>query len=112
MDKKDKTLTDWDGIPHTNPNAKPTNWTPAPHGRYVVWVREATIRNAIIHNEYFLLVENYKVQQRSNGTERLEVECLWYGRRPKVTWMNITVQPDSYEIQASDGVHVVTNIGK
>ena len=112
MDKSETTLTDWDSIPHTDPNAKPTDWKPAPTGRSVVHVRQATIRNATIHNEYFLLVDDYKVQQRSNGAERLEVECLWYGRRPKVTWMNITVQPGDYEIQASDGVHVVTDIGK
>lgn len=112
MEKSETTLTDWDSIPHTDPNAKPTEWKPAPTGRSVVRVREATIRNATIRNECFLLVENYKVQQRSNGTERLEVECYWFGKRPKTTWMNITVQPSDYEIQASDGTHVVSDIGK
>ena len=112
MDESRNAPTDWDSIPHTDPNAQPVDREPAPTGRYIVHVSEASIRNAIIRNESFLLVEDYVVQQRSNGTERLEVEYLWYGRRPKVTWMNITVQPGDYDIEPSDGRNVVTNIGK
>jgi hypothetical protein len=75
-------------------------------------VTKAAIRNATIRNECFLLVEDYKIQQRNNGTERLEVECYWFGKRPQTTWMNITVLHGDYEIQASEGTDIVVDIGK
>jgi hypothetical protein len=112
VDTSDSHRKDWTKTPFTDSRAKPIDWLLAPTGRSVVRVREATIRNATIRNECFLLVEDYKIQQRSNGTERLEVECYWFGKRPKTTWMNITVQPGEYEIRASDGTDIVVDIGK
>ena len=112
MNSKEQYRTDWDGIPHTDPNAEPVRWKTAPPHRQVVYVKQATIRNATISNTYFLLAEDYSIQQRSNGTERLEVECLWYDRKPKTTWMHITVPPGQYEIQSSNGISVVANIAR
>ena len=112
MSSKEQYRTDWDGIPQTDSSAKTVRSEPAPPGRHVVYVKQATIRNATVTNAYFLLTEDYAVQQRNNGTERLEVECLWYDRKPKTTWMNITVQPGQYEIQSSEGISVVANIAR
>jgi len=112
MTSKEQYRTDWDDIPDTDSNAEPERSEPAPPRRQVVYVKQATIRNATITNAYFLLAEGYAVQQRSNGTERLEVECLWYDRKPKTTWMHITVPPGQYQIQSSEGISVVANIAR
>ena len=112
MTSKEHYRTDWDDIPDTDLNAKPVRFESAPPHRQVVYVKQATIRNATITNAHFLLAEGFAVQPRSDGSERLEVECLWYNRKPKTTWMNITVQPGQHEIQSSEGISVVANIAR
>lgn len=82
--------TDWTEVPDTDPNAEVIfgrNVTNA----HVVWVAQATIRGAVVANAHFLVADPQTVGQPFRGRPAVEVQCLWYGRKPPTTWMHLTL---------------------
>lgn len=79
--------TDWAGIPTTSTTAKPK--AKVVKNARVVVLKKAFIRGSEVSGT-FLLAEGAEVKTYA-GRQRIEVQCLWFGRKPKTTWMNITL---------------------
>ena len=103
---------DWTNTRNTDKDAKAVDWDYAPPNRKILVAEIASIRNATLLNEKFLIAEGCDVKQRKNGTERIQVECFWYGKRPKTMWMQIKIEPGRYIIKNSDEEKVVINIAR
>ena len=103
-------VTDWTGIPNTDGKAEPIANSDVPTGRLVIKVENAEIRDAVVSG-YFLVVQ--KDNPRSNYDEdwRIEVECLWFGKKPKTSWMHLTVNNGFEYIRDYKG-KVISNIGR
>ncbi len=80
--------TDWTGVPMTSKTAKPTKPVPVKNAR-VVYLKKAFIRGSEVSGT-FLLADNAEVKSYA-GRRRIEVQCLWFNRKPKTTWMNLTL---------------------
>jgi len=80
--------TDWTGVPMTYETASPKKHISVRNAR-VVFLKNATIRKATVSG-YFKLADGADVKTYA-GKQRIEVECLWFGRKPRTTWMNITL---------------------
>ena len=80
--------TDWTGIPHTCSSAQPRYKTVS--NAKVVKLSKAFIRGSEITNGVFLLEDGAEVRSYA-GRQRIAVQCLWFGRKPPTTWMNITL---------------------
>ena len=79
---------DWTGVPILSKTAKEKQYTSVKNAR-VVFLKKATIRQAVVSG-YFKLADGAVVKPYA-GKQRIEVECLWFGRKPPSTWMNITL---------------------
>jgi hypothetical protein len=55
----------------------------------VVKLSKAFIRGSEVSGA-FLLADGAEVRSYA-GRQRIEVQCLWFGKKPKTTWMNITL---------------------
>lgn len=100
--------TDWSGVPHSNERAGPVAFRHV-EKKPVIQVQRASIRNAIIENAYFELVEYGTARKMENGKHKVEVKCLWYGCKPATTWMHITVD-GPYTVLGEYTGQVVHNI--
>jgi hypothetical protein len=80
--------TDWDNIPHQTPNARIVDYKDVKNAR-VIHLTKATIRNCEVSGT-FLLAAGAEMKTYA-GRQRIEVQCLWFGRKPYTTWMHITV---------------------
>ena len=83
--------TDWDGILHTDKRAHP-NATRNVRNVRAVRISNGSIRSAQVTDRVFELaaaaVDPFKMYA---GCRRVEVKCLWYGRKPPTTWMHLTI---------------------
>ena len=84
----------------------------APKNRNVLVAEIASIRNAKLVNERFLIAEGCDIEQQKDGSLRIQVECSWYGKPPRTSWMHIKVEHGRYEIKSSFNEKVVTNIAR
>jgi hypothetical protein len=80
---------DWTGVPTTYPDAA-VKETKSVSNASVVKLSKAFIRGSEISNGVFLLSDGAEVKSYA-GRQRIEVQCLWFGKKPKTTWMNITL---------------------
>jgi hypothetical protein len=84
-----KPSTDWTGVPMTYPYATVREPKQVSNAS-VVRLSKAFIRGSEITNGVFLLADGAEVRSYA-GRQRIEVQCLWFGKKPKTTWMNITL---------------------
>lgn len=104
--------TDWTGIRLTDPKATVIEWGPATPGARCIYVPKATIRLAVIEGGVFQLDDKIEEPIRMlRGKRCAVVRCLWYGRKPLVTWMHLTLL-SGYEKRNNYRGDVVTNIGR
>ena len=80
--------TDWTGIPHTCSTAEPRYKTVS--NAKVVTLSKAFIRGSEVSGT-FVLADGAVVRTYARR-QRIEVQCLWFGRKPPSTWMNITLR--------------------
>ena len=80
--------TDWTGIPHTCYTAEPRYKTVS--NAKVVTLSKAFIRGSEVSGT-FVLADGAVVRTYA-GRQRIEVQCLWFGRKPPSTWMNVTLR--------------------
>ncbi len=83
-----KPSTDWTGVPTTYPAAEVRELKKVSNAS-VVKLSKAFIRGSEVSGT-FLLADGAEVRSYA-GRQRIEVQCLWFGRKPKTTWMNITL---------------------
>ncbi len=97
--------------PNTDNKAKPIKFEAAPAHRNLVRVTNALYRNAVFSG-VFVVAESKDPNGRSkDGHETIEVECTWYGWKPKTRWIRITV-PNAPEYLKDYTGDVVKNLGK
>lgn len=99
--------SDWTGIPMTSKTATPKKAMPVKDAR-VVYLKKASIRGSEVGGT-FLLAEGAEVQTYA-GRRRIEVQCLWFNRKPKTTWMHLTLLSEPMFKNNFTG-EVVSNIG-
>lgn len=80
--------TDWSDTPKSAKRARVQRMRFVENAQ-VILVDKAYIRGSIVGG-WFKLVEGAHIQ-RYKHTQRIEVECLWFGRKPKTSWMHITL---------------------
>jgi len=103
--------TDWTGIPNTDKRAKPSKYKFVKNAKVLV-VKRASIRSAIISNGVFYLNNIDNPFSHYKEKTRASVECMWFGRKPKVTWMNLTVYDGEWEIKNKYTGDVIVNISR
>ncbi len=103
--------TDWTGIRLTDPKATVIEWGPATPGARCIYVPKATIRRAVVEGGVFQLDDIENPIRILRGKQRAVVRCLWYGRKPLVTWMHLTLL-SKYEERKNYRGKVVTNIAR
>ena len=99
--------TVWD-VPNTDPKAKPSAYQKAPSGRRIVHVLRGTYRSAPVSG-YFVIADVTKPYSTYAKKSRVEVECLWYGRKAPNNWPRITILEGGDVVNGYAG-DVVTNI--
>ena len=102
--------TDWENVPVTDAKAHIVA-SESVKGSAAIHVTKASIRNAEIENCCFELASPVSVPKMRWGANRIEVKCLWYGRKPPTSWMHIAVLGD-YEIIENYSGEVVRDIGR
>lgn len=97
--------------PNTDPDAKPIEWVKATAGRRVIWVKNASYRNAIVSGE-FMVAEGDDVENIVHGTTlTIDVECYWYDWRPETRWIRLSLTGDCEELQNYTGT-VIHRLGQ
>lgn len=102
--------TNWTGVPHTDKRAHVIG-TEAVKNAHVVRLTKASIRCAIIENAHFEVADVNDIYSTYGGNQRVEVQCLWYGKKPPNTWMHLTHLGECEEVRQFSG-EVVCNIGR
>ena len=87
--------TDWTGIRRTDPKAKPT-YTKV-NNAHVVYIASGSIRMAPFENAHFLIAGPVLRWTQKQGKRRVEVQCLWHGRKPPKTWMHVAYDVEPVE---------------
>lgn len=103
--------TDWSEIRFTDKNAAVIDTTPAPKSRRIVFIENGKIRSATVSGHFVVADVPDPVSSYSQKT-RIEVECLWYGRKPPSSWMHMTISQGSCIDVPNYSGAVVTNIGR
>lgn len=87
--------TDWTGIRMTDRKATPHCSKVA--NAHVVFVASGSIRNARFVNAHFVVAGLALRHTKKQGKPRIEVQCLWHGRKPSKTWMHIAYEAKPVE---------------
>jgi hypothetical protein len=99
------------GAPNIDPKANPNKWEIAPSGRRVIEVKNATYRTAVFSG-FFLVANSAEPYGPPNdGHKTIEVECYWYGWKPKTRWIRITLINEEVDLVDYSNQEVIKNIG-
>ena len=100
------------GAPHTDAEAKPIKWELAPSNRKVIEVKDALYRNAALSGKFLVSQSANAYGTNKDGHKTIEVECYWYGWKPKTRWMRLTIINQESEITDYSNLDVIKDIGK
>jgi hypothetical protein len=100
----------WGDIPNTYRGGVPIEYD---HVKNVsaVWIERGSLRGSEILDQYLELSEPEPVFSTYLEKQRIEVKLLWFGRKPKVTWANVTILGE-YRIIRNFSGRVLRDIGK
>lgn len=82
--------TDWSDGVFTDPGARVVAHEQV-EGVRAVRISRGTIRSAKVADVFELASESTQPKETQSGKLRVEVKCLWFGRKPPKSWMHITV---------------------
>ena len=99
------------GAPHTDALAKPIARQLAPIGRKVIEVKDALYRNAVLSGKFLVAESANAYGTNKDGHKTIEVECYWYGWKPKTRWMRMTIVNQEIDVPNHGAEDVVSNIG-
>ena len=99
------------GAPHTDAEAKPNKWTLAPINRKVIEVKDAHYRNAVLNGKFLVAESLNAYGTNKDGHKTIEVECYWYGWKPKKRWIRITHTSKEIDVVNYSNQEVIKNIG-
>lgn len=102
-----KYSTNWSGVPGTCETASIQKTEMVKNSR-VIHLAKAGIRGAEVSGT-FKLAEGAEVKTLW-GQRRVLVECLWFGCKPKTTWMHLSIL-STPKIEPNYSGEVVADIG-
>ena len=102
--------TNWDGIKTLDRLAGPVSSRQVSSVR-AVRVTQGSIRNAQVSGVFELATDAIDQFKTFAGRRRVEVKCLWYGRKPPTTWMHLTII-GTCEVLTNYSGSVVSDIGR
>lgn len=108
MSRNDR--TNWAGVRTLDERAVAIGWKTAITGRRCIQVTNARIRGAVVSG-YFQVADVLKPESTFGDRQRIEVECYWYGKKPKTTWMNLTINGGCKDVKNYTG-DVIADIGR
>jgi hypothetical protein len=82
--------TDWSDVVFTDRRARVVAYEQA-EGMRAVRISQGTIRSAPVADVFELAESSTQPKETPGGKLRVEVKCLWYGRKPPNSWMHITI---------------------
>ena len=98
--------------PNTDSHAKPIRWEMAPNNRKVIEVKNAMYRNANLSGKFLVSESKKAYGTNKNGHKTIEVECYWYGWKPKTRWVQLTLINQEIEITDYSNLEVIKDIGR
>jgi hypothetical protein len=97
--------------PRTDADAKPVAWSKPKPGRRVIWVKNASYRNAVISGE-FMVAEGTDVETIFDGKViKIQVEAKWFGWKPDDSWPHLSLTDECEELPNYTST-VISNIGR
>jgi hypothetical protein len=97
--------------PRTDADAKPIAWSKPKQGRRVIWVKNASYRNAVISGE-FMVAEGSDVETIVDGKViKIQVEATWFGWKPDNSWLHLSLTDECEELPHYTST-VISNIGR
>ena len=102
--------TDWVGIPGHDKHSTVRRTRQVEHAR-VIHVTAASIRLALVAGHFEIAPTKGKPQNSYTPPCEVEVVCLWHGRKPPTSWMNLKLIGPCEVIENYSGT-VVANIGR
>jgi hypothetical protein len=100
----------WGDIPNTYKHAVPIEFDTV-KGKSVIWLERGYLRGSYLNDQYLELSEVDPVFTKYKHKQRVEVKLLWFGRKPQVTWANVTILGDYKIIKLHSGL-VLRNFGR
>ncbi len=82
--------SNWDKFPHTDEWAVPMEDATVQNA-HVIWIEEATIREATIRDKHFEIYGNSVPGEIYKGRPTVQVVCNWYGSQLEKTGMHLTL---------------------
>jgi len=76
-----------------------------------VRISQGTIRSTPVSDVFELADESAEPKKLPSGKVKVEVKCLWYGRKPPTSWMHITVVGTAEVLENYSGL-VAVNIAR
>jgi hypothetical protein len=102
--------TEWNDVPNTYPNAKPESYRQVKNVLAVL-IHEGFLRGSTFNDCYFEVADSLQPFDVFDGKTRVEVQVLWFNRKPVTTWAHITLN-GKYELLRNYSGEVVANIDK
>lgn len=102
--------TDWTGVVVTDSRAKVVAHEQV-EGVRAVRISRGTIRSAPVADVFELAPDATHTKVLPSGKVKVEVQCLWYGRKPPKSWMHITVLGTAEVLENYSGL-VAINIAR
>ena len=99
----------WKDVPHTNTKAAINEYRKV-KDKLAIKVTKAQIRNANVSGVFELASVDMPFRIKK-GELTAEVICLWHGKKPKTTWMHLTLGK-KYELLFNYTGEVVDNISQ
>ena len=101
--------TDWNSVPNTHSNAKPESYRQVKNVLAVL-INEGFLRGSTLRDCYFEVADCQQPFDTFDGKTRIEVQVLWFGRKPATTWAHVTLN-GKWELLRNYSGEVVANIG-
>jgi len=101
--------TDWSGVPSTHPSAKPETFRQV-NNVLAVFIHEGYLRGSTFRDCYFEVADSQEPFDTFAGKTRVEVQVLWFDRKPATTWAHLTLI-GKWELLRNYSGEVVANIG-
>ena len=103
--------TDWTSIRPTDKNVVPIGCNALRKCASCILVTKGNIRDAVVSG-YFQVAYVPNPNSTSAGKQRKQVICYLYGKKPKTTWMNLTVSKGGCADVKNYTGEVISNIGR
>jgi hypothetical protein len=100
--------TDWNSVPNTHPNTKPLSYRQVENVPALL-IQEGFLRGSTFNDCYFEVANSPRSFDTFDVKKRIEVEVLWFRKKPATTWAHITLN-EKFEFICNFSGEVDANI--